>query len=255
MIRKNFEIILPALLMIGLIGALTGCSSSPTSLPSPAATNPPATPPLELPTLVSTPTDSFSFISTPAANATPEAAPTPSYDWCKSVKTRLAQDDEIKMDTPPEDETFGAFVCLLEIVSSTDTDYPTQAIVVKIGLVDNAGTVHPYKAVIGGLIYKNPSAAPFEYPKCASQTTEFYSLDEYLAHLQTFMNPAEPKEFPVLLLTKAGLKYHWPPEASMINNYSETHLLIKSALESGSGFPEAPAEYQVFILPGVEECK
>lgn len=159
------------------------------------------------------------------------------------------------MDPPPEDEAFGAYVCLLEVVAKDINNYLSQAIVVKIGFVDSAGVVHQYKAVIGGLIYKNSKIEDFKYPKCSSQNPEYYTLDEYISYLQTFSNPAAPKEFPILIFSKVGLKYHWPPEASLINRFTDTHLLLKSAVESGSGFPEAPESYQIFILPGLEVCK
>ncbi|NMC13984.1 MAG: hypothetical protein GYA34_14020 [Chloroflexi bacterium] len=255
MIKKFTGIFIRVLIFISYIGAAAGCSPSPVSSPTVEAVMPPTNTPAELPVLASTPTDSFAFLPTPEQTATPEITPTPNIDWCKTVNTRLSQKDEVRMDAPPEDEAFGAFVCLLEIIGTELSEYSAPAILVKIGLVDNTGVIHSYKAVIGGLIYKNPSAGDFKYPKCASQTTEYYTMEEYIAYLQTFINPVEPEEFPILLLTKAGLKYHWPPEANLINNDTSTHLQIKNALESGSGYPEPPENYQIFILPGVEVCK
>lgn len=254
MIKKFTGIFIRTLLILSFIGAVAGCSPAPVSTPAAEAATPTLNTPEELPTLANTPTDSFAFLPTPEQTATPEITPTPNFDWCKSVNTRLSQKNEVRMDTPPEDEAFGAFVCLLEVKGAEMTGYSAPAILVKIGFVDNTGVIHPYNAVIGGLIYKNPGGEDFKYPKCASQTTEFYTMEEYIAYLQTFINPAEPEEFPILLIAKAGLKYHWPPEANLINDFTSTHLQIKNALESGGGYPEAPENYQIFILPGVEAC-
>jgi hypothetical protein len=255
MTRKIIRILINGLLFASLIGATTACSGSSSPSPTAEATTPPTSAPVELPTQAATPTDSFAFLPTETLTATPEASPTPSYDWCKSVKTRSATTDEVKMNQPPDDEAFGAYVCLLEVVSTDIKSYSSQAIVVKIGFVDSAGIVHPYEAVIGGLIYKNTSIEDFKYPKCTSQNPEYYSLDEYITYLQTFINPAEPKEFPLLIISKASLKYHWPPEASLINDFADTHSLLKSAVESGSGYPETPESYRLFILPGLNVCK
>lgn len=244
-----------ALLIFGIIFSITACSGSSNTPAAAEPTIPPTSAPVELPTQASTPTSSFVFLPTETAAEIPEITPAPSYDWCKSVNTRSATIDEVKMDPAPDDEAFGAFACLLEVVGTNITDYVTQAIIVKIGFVDSAGVIHPYQAIIGGLIYKNSQVEDFKYPKCASQNPEYYTLDEYTAHLQTFINPAEPKEFPLLIISKAGLKYHWPPEASPINLFTETNLLIKNALESGSGFPEAPEDHQLFILPGLDVCQ
>jgi hypothetical protein len=255
MTRKSIRIIINVLLLVSLIGVTTACSGSSKASPTAAPTNPPTSAPVELPTQASTPTNSFAFLPTETPTTTPEATPTPSYDWCKSVKTRKATTDEVRMNQPPDDEAFGAYVCLLEVVEKDINNYSTQAIIVKIGFVDSAGVVHPYEAVIGGLIYKNTAIEDFKYPKCASQNPEYYNLDDYITYLQTFINPAEPKEFPILVISKASLKYHWPPEASLINDFTDTHTIIKNALDSGSGFPEAPESYQMFILPGLEVCK
>lgn len=255
MFRPFTKSLTNALLIFGILISMTACTGSSNNSPTAEPTTPATSAPVELPTLANTPTNSFIFLPTEASTATPEVTPTPSYDWCKSVKTRSATTDEVRMNQPPDDEAFGAVVCLLEIVGTNINDYATQAIAVKIGFVDSAGVVHPYQAVIGGLIYKNSTIEDFKYPKCASQSPEYYTLDEYMAILQTYINPAEPKEFPLLILSKASLKYHWPPEASPINLFTETHMLIKTALESGSGFPDAPESYQAFILPGLEVCK
>jgi hypothetical protein len=255
MTRKSIRMLINALLFVSLIGATTACSGSSTPSPTAEPTTPATSAPVELPTQASTPTNSFNFLPTETLPATPEATPTPSYDWCKSVKTRSATTDEVKMNQPPDDEAFGAYACLLEVVEKDINNFSTQAIIVKIGFVDSGGVVHPYQAVIGGLIYKNTTLEDFKYPKCTSQNPEYYNLDDYIAYLQTFINPAEPKEFPLLVISKASLKYHWPPEASLINTFTDTHNLLKSALESGSGFPEAPESYQLFILPGLDVCK
>ncbi len=255
MTRKSIRTLINVLLLVSLFGATTACSGSSNATPTAAPTTPPTSAPVEPPTQAITPTSNFSFLPTETLTATPEATPTPSYDWCKSVKTRSATTDQVKMNQPPDDEAFGAYVCLLEVIEKDINSYSTQAIIVKIGFVDSAGVVHPYKAVIGGLIYKNTSVADFKYPKCTSQNPEYYNLDDYITYLQTFINPAEPKEFPILVISKASLKYHWPPEASLINDFSDTHVVVKNALDSGSGFPEAPESYQMFILPGLDTCK
>ncbi|MBN1535660.1 MAG: hypothetical protein JW908_02925 [Anaerolineales bacterium] len=255
MTRKPISLLINALLFLSLLVSITACSSPSTDAPVQETAIPAPTEPIELPTLASTPTNSFAFLPTETTEAIAEITPTPSFDWCKSVDTRAASSDDVKMDPPPEDEAFGAYACLLEIVGVNINDYTTQAIDVKIGFVDSAGIVHPYRAVIGGLIYKNSTVEDFKYPKCASQNPEYFTLDEYTAFLQTFINPAEPKEFPLLVLSRASLKYHWPPEASLINNFADTHLILKNAVETDSDFPEAPESYQLFILPGLEVCK
>lgn len=209
----------------------------------------------ETPTETHTPLPSPTETITPTPTETPlpSLTPTPSFDWCKGMNTRLAKEEDINVGPVTGDQAFASFACLVEVVG-TVRDFPEPAIVVKLGFNDKSGGLHIYNAVIGGLIGKAEAPTGFSYPTCyKNQDPPMLSLEEYVEKLRTYTQ-AGAKEFPVLVLTQLGYKRHWPPEASQVNRYSDQNAALKTAVETGEGFPEVPERFRLFTLPGLEAC-
>jgi hypothetical protein len=169
------------------------------------------------------------------------------------MNTRLVKEDDIKVGPVTGDQAFASFACLVEVVG-TVRDFPEPAIVVRLGFNDKNGVLHIYNAVIGGLIGKGDTSTGFSYPACyKSQDPPMLTLEEYVEELKKYTQ-AGAKEFPVLIHTQLGYEHHWPPEASLVNRYSEQNAALKTAVETGDAFPEVPERFRLFIFPGLEPC-
>jgi hypothetical protein len=94
----------------------------------------------------------------------------------------------------------------------------------------------------------------FKYPKCSKPEPEYFNVDEYITYLSAFVGPTA-KEFPVLVNKLFGLKYHWPPEVSIVNTYKDINQQLKTAVDTGDGFPEPPQNYLLYIMPGLPACQ
>ena len=209
------------------------------------------------PPFTQTPLASPTLEITPTATETPPPTltVTPSYDWCLGMNTRIVEEAEINVGASRGDEGFAAYACLVEVVGPIKRVFPETALIVKIGFNDQNGVMHIYPAVIGGLLYTKPKPEEFSYPTCyVAVDPKMLNLDEYIASLSTYLS-AGGKPFPVFISTKFGYQSHTPSEASQVNRYEEIHPLLKSALETGQGFPDVPERYQLFILPGLVRCQ
>jgi hypothetical protein len=192
---------------------------------------------------------------TPTETPPPTLTPTPSYDWCLGMNTRVVKEADINVGPSSGDEGFAAYACLVEVVGPVKHTFAETALKVKLGFNDQNGVLHIYPAIIGGLLFTKPKAEEFSYPACyAAQNPKQLNLGEYVASLSAYMSEAG-KPFPVLISTKFGYQSHNPAEASQVNRYEDIHPLLKDAVETGQGFPDVPEHYQLFILPGLVRCQ
>lgn len=241
---------------------LTACNYQPgatvdQTVVMPTPTSEAATPiPVTMETPVASPTVGFSWLSTATAGPTQasegEAASTPgSSDWCKNIKTRTGTQSDVKIGGV-QDTAFYAISCFVS-VDGPLTELSAPGILVKIGFNDKQGVLHTYQAVIGGLTYKNAAPKEFQYPKCNSQNVQYYNQDDYIAYLKQFTG-ATAKEFPVMIFTALDLRYHWPPEASLVNQVKDMNVQLQKAIDTGDGFPASDPYYIIFIMPGLPSC-
>ena len=171
------------------------------------------------------------------------------------MNTRLATNQEVRVGAPLGDKAFGVYACLLEVTKIDYRSFMEQALIVKIGFNDLDGVLHIYTGVIGGLVGTKPQPEPFSYPACYKTNPTMLGIEEYRDSLAQYMNPAAPKEFPMLIFNEMGYRTHTPSEASLVNRNAEIHQTLQTAIRTKEGFPTPPENYRLFILPGLDICR